>query len=690
VGERIWIDTMNGRFGWLDLVIADPEAFAPYAPYVRNLAVGIALHAETSHQQHRFQVMLAERERIETELRSAHERVAALARFPEENPDPVIRLSGEFTVMYANEAARAAFGPTLREAAPAFLAEPARRALTERRSVRVEIPNGDRVFSFHFAPRGPELNVYAHDVSGIKRAEKALLESEGRYRTLFESIDEGFCIIEVLFDGDRATDYRFLEVNPAFERQTGIKNAAGRRMREIAPEHEEHWFQIYGRIALTGEPRRFENPAEALGRFFDVYAFRTGAPEQRRVAILFTDISERKRAEAALEEANARLREADRRKNDFLGMLSHELRNPLAPIRNSLYILSRAQPGGEQARRALAVIERQVQQTAHLVDDLLDVTRITGGKIRLRRERVELQAVARHAVEDHRDVFAKNGVRLEVVCADEPVVVEADPTRIAQVIGNLLQNAVKFTPRGGQTTVSVERHGGSGVITVRDTGAGIAPDVAPRLFEPFMQAETTLDRSAGGLGLGLALVKGLVELHGGSVSAQSEGLGKGATFVIQLPLETRSAPRLAVVPAAPRREPKRRVLLIEDNIDSAETLKEALELNDHAVEIALTGTDGLEKARSLKPDVIVCDIGLPGMDGFHVAREIRADPDLKQVPLIALSGYAQQEDLEKARQAGFDEHVAKPPDLETLIRMVAEIGSAPAGRAPTLERNDPR
>jgi CheY-like chemotaxis protein/anti-sigma regulatory factor (Ser/Thr protein kinase) len=261
------------------------------------------------------------------------------------------------------------------------------------------------------------------------------------------------------------------------------------------------------------------------------------------------------------------------------------------------------------------------------------------------------------------------------------VFVNADSTRITQVMGNLLQNAVKFTARGGRTTLSVERTDGFGVLTVRDTGAGIAREVMPQLFQPFVQAEKTLDRSAGGLGLGLALVKGLVELHGGTVSAHSDGVGKGATFVARLPLERRRAPRLEIVPTAPAPGPKRHVLVIEDNIDSAETLKEALELNDHVVDIALTGPDGLEKARSLKPDVVVCDIGLPGMDGFQVARTIRSDPHLRAVPLIALSGYAQPEDLEKSREAGFDLHLAKPPELETLERAIAQVQTQGRRRA---------
>jgi two-component system CheB/CheR fusion protein len=403
----------------------------------------------------------------------------------------------------------------------------------------------------------------------------------------------------------------------------------------------------------------------------------------RGAVVIYRDVTEQDRADAERERLMAELRETDARKNHFLAMLSHELRNPLAPIRNSVYILERAAPGGEQARRAQAVIDRQAHHMTRLVDDLLDVTRISRGKIRLQRERFELNALVRRTAEDQRSVFGKAGVALEVHASEHPMEVNGDPTRIAQVIGNLLQNAAKFTPRGGRATLSVRRSGtGSAAIHVRDDGAGIPPDGLARVFEPFVQGDRTLDRSHGGLGLGLALVKGLVELHGGSVVVCSAGTGHGAEFVVRLPLDRAEPPRFIAVPSPMATAPVRRILVIEDNPDAAASLRDVLELNDHLVEVVATGPEGIEKAREFRPDVVLCDIGLPTMDGYEVARLMRSDPSLRSIHLVALSGYASPDDVERAMEAGFDRHLAKPPSLPDLERTLGEV----AASAPSTSR----
>jgi predicted ATPase/signal transduction histidine kinase len=385
-------------------------------------------------------------------------------------------------------------------------------------------------------------------------------------------------------------------------------------------------------------------------------------------------VEEMKRADDALRDREAALKEADRRKDEFLAVLSHELRNPLAPITNSLYILDRAVPGSDQARRAQAVIKRQVEQLSRLVDDLLDVTRISRNKIRLQPQRLELNELARRAIDDHRALFESSGVGLVRNPASGPVLVNGDDIRLTQVIGNLLTNAAKFTPRGGIATisVSVDPAANRAVLRVGDTGIGMSPEVLARMFQPFTQADTSLDRNKGGLGLGLALVKGLVELHGGDVSAYSAGPGRGAEFVVRLPLDAVRITEAQTEPAV-HGQRRLRVLIIEDNMDAADSLREALEFCSHQVTVAHDGPNGLAKTREFKPQVVLCDIGLPGMDGFEVARAFRADDALKGIYLVALSGYASPEDLQRASAAGFDRHLAKPPNLDKLGELLAGV-----------------
>src|SRR6266568_3419018 len=378
----------------------------------------------------------------------------------------------------------------------------------------------------------------------------------------------------------------------------------------------------------------------------------------------------------SLREGKERLEEADRHKNEFLAVLSHELRNPLAPIRNAARLLDLAEPGGEQATRAKAVITRQVDHLSNLVEDLLDVTRISRGKIQLARSRIELTECVRRAIEDHAPELAAREIALELRVEAAPLWLDADPTRIAQVLGNLLQNAAKFTDAHGRVTVAIERDDGEhAVVRITDDGVGIEPEILPKLFEPFMQADESLHRSQGGLGLGLALIKGLVELHGGSVQAHSEGLGCGAEFTVRLPL---AGPSHQAAPEAPARAAPpaaRRVLVIEDNPDSTETLCELLSLAGHEVEIAHDGSAGVEKALASRPDIVVCDIGLPGMSGYDVARAMRAEPSLAATLLVALTGYALPEDRRQALQAGFDHHLAKPVALEELESVLASAAT---------------
>lgn len=375
-----------------------------------------------------------------------------------------------------------------------------------------------------------------------------------------------------------------------------------------------------------------------------------------------------------LREAQARLEEADRRKSEFLAVLSHELRNPLAPVKNSLFVLNRVGSGSEQAVRAREVIGRQIDLLSHLVDDLLDVTRIARGKVKLQLTRVELNELTRRTVEDHRIELESKGLEFGFRGAPGPVHILADPARMAQVISNLLSNAAKFTPSGGCVGIALTRdeEAGQAVLRVTDTGIGIGPDLLPRLFEPFMQADTSLDRSKGGLGLGLALVKGLVVQHGGTVAVRSEGLGRGAEFTVRLPLHV-EAVNDAEASESARQPIRHRIVVIEDNADAAASMREVLELLGHAVSLASDGPSGVARVRTERPTVVLCDVGLPGMDGYAVARAIHADESLRGIHLIAVTGYALPEDLERAREAGFEAHLAKPPDLGKLEALLEAL-----------------
>jgi signal transduction histidine kinase/CheY-like chemotaxis protein len=375
----------------------------------------------------------------------------------------------------------------------------------------------------------------------------------------------------------------------------------------------------------------------------------------------FVDITELKRAVDAL-------REAERRKDEFLAMLSHELRNPLAGLRNSVLVLERASPESDRAQRARAVIRRQADHMGRLVDDLLDVTRIARGKIELRRERTDVRPVVSRAAEDFQAAMDQRGLELRWSVPDEAVWVDADATRLAQIVGNLLANAAKFATPGGRVEVTLRAGEGEARISVRDTGPGIDPALLPRIFEPFVQGETTLARGAGGLGLGLALVKGIAELHGGGVAVASGVNGEGTEFVVRLPLSGAPAARPSPPVAPPRAG--RRVLVVDDNADAAQALADLLALHGHAVEVALDGPTAVARAVATRPEVVLCDIGLPGMSGYEVARALRA-AGVRPLRLVALTGYAQPDDVARVLGAGFDAHLAKPADPDVLTRLLA-------------------
>ncbi len=807
---------------------------------------------------------------------------------------------------------------------------------TERRYDSADIESYDWKIQRITLPDGQfGVVCYFYDITERKQAEEALRASEERYRSLFDSIDEGFCVIEMMFDErENPIDYRFLEVNPTFEKQTGMRGATGKRMRELVPDLESHWFETYGRVALTGEPVRFVNEAKSLGgRWFDVYAFRFGGRDGRKVAVVFNDMTERRAAEEELRESqrflrssldalsghiavldesgrilevneawhrfadenqfagarygigasylrehdppflpecdasaytrgiddviagrrdrfemeypwhspteqrwfvmrvtrfqspgptrivivhdditerklaedaslanerrlrfvmdsmpqkiftarpngdidyfnpiwmdftglsfeqikdwgwnqfihpddleeNARLwrhsiatgeplqfehrfrradgeyrwhlsrghamrdadgkilmwvgsntdtheqmeaanqlrrsaadlSAADLRKNEFLAMLAHELRNPLAPILNAVHLLRLGSDESPLQQQARAMIERQVGQLTRLVDDLLEVSRITTGRVHLRQERIVVSGIVARAAETARPLMDRHRHELTVTVPPQPVWVYADAARLEQVVVNLLTNAAKYTDDGGRVWLSVEREGDEAVMRVRDTGVGIGPELLPRVFELFTQAERSLDRAQGGLGIGLALVQRLVELHGGRVEAYSV-LGQGSEFVVRLPVVPTLAPQPPSAPATTTEanESSLRILVVDDNVDSAESLAMLLEMSRHQVRTAHDGPAALVAALDFRPNVVLLDIGLPIMDGYEVARRMRGQPTLGTVLLIAMTGYGQESDRQLSREAGFDHHLVKPVDFGKLQQILATV-----------------
>ncbi|MEP6847714.1 MAG: PAS domain S-box protein [Acidobacteriota bacterium] len=385
------------------------------------------------------------------------------------------------------------------------------------------------------------------------------------------------------------------------------------------------------------------------------------------------DITERKDLEDELRRYAADLSEADRRKNEFLAMLAHELRNPLAPIRNSIQVL-RATNDGLGA--PLEIMDRQVGQLVRLVDDLLDVSRITSGKIELRRERIDLNAVILHTAEAARPSCESGGVDLEISLPERPIWLIGDPARLTQSIGNLLNNSCKFTDKGGSIHLTLESNDQHALVKVRDTGIGIAPEKLSRIFEMFVQADTSLERATSGLGIGLTLVKNLVEMHGGTVEARSEGLGHGCEFVLELPLvavETPEAKAENLVDEGSKGPAGKKILVVDDNVDSAESLTVLLRLSGHDVRLAHDGIEAVKISDEFRPDVILLDIGLPRLNGYEAARVIRRRPWGDGVQLIALTGWGQKEDRERSKDAGFDIHLVKPVDHDELFKLLSDL-----------------
>jgi PAS domain S-box-containing protein len=456
---------------------------------------------------------------------------------------------------------------------------------------------------------------------------------------------------------------------PRGDEMPGDGSAPEQTMLLTPQEGEERPFDLVASPLRDGE----ENAGTLL-------VLRDAAPrlEAERVR-RESEESARRRIDEELRRRADEIAAADRRKDQFLAMLAHELRNPLAPIRNAVELMRQVETLDSSFQPNREMVERQVKNLARLVDDLLDVSRITQGSIRLRKEPVELRSILERAVDSTRPLVESRGHQLILELPREPIRLDADPTRLEQVVANLLNNAAKYTMPGGHIWLSAELVGKEAVVRVRDNGIGVPPDVLGRVFEPFVQTDGSLARSEGGLGIGLTLVRSLVEMHGGRVEAHSPGLGQGSEFTIRLPARI-AQPADLPIPAAsepavrPLARPLR-VLVVEDNVDAAESLATLLRVWGHDVQVVHDGLQALDAARGRRPEVVLLDIGLPGLDGYQVARRLRDEVGLDNALLVAMTGYGQPEDRRRSREAGIHHHFVKPVEPFVLRTLLADVAS---------------
>jgi signal transduction histidine kinase/ActR/RegA family two-component response regulator len=439
-------------------------------------------------------------------------------------------------------------------------------------------------------------------------------------------------------------------------------------------------------ILLTGSATDSRVTVEAMEMQGNVTMLERPVRLNMLVSVLWTAVQARRRQYelrdriAELQRAQEALREADRRKDEFLATLAHELRNPLAPLRNALELMKQARADSKQMDNARAMMERQVRQMVRLVEDLLDVSRITRNKLELRTRRLDLRSVIEHAVEASRPLFDQAGHTLTVTLPDDPVFLDGDPVRLAQVLGNLLTNACKYTEAGGHVWLTVARSGSEVAVSVRDSGVGIPPEMLPRVFDLFTQVDRSLERSWGGLGIGLSLVKRLVEMHAGTVTARSDGHGRGSDFEIRLPVSSGDGPVTRPASRAEVESPKappHRILVVDDNPDSAESLARLLQHAGNETQVAQDGMEAIERAAAFRPDVILLDIGLPKLNGYDACRRIREQPWGKDMVLVALTGWGQEDDRRRSRDVGFDHHLVKPVEPGDLMKLLSLLRADP-------------
>ena len=514
------------------------------------------------------------------------------------------------------------------------------------------------------------------DLTTQKRAEESLRKSEEQHRSLIEQVRD-YAIFRTDTQGRATTWNRGVQRVLGFEEAEFLGVEVSPRIftpeaiREGVPQKELEEAERTG-VATNNRPMMKKD-----GTRFYAEGMTTALRDEQGELIGFTkvmqDKTEQKQQAEELAEKTRQLAAANKQKDRFLAVLSHELRNPLTPIRTATELICNEEGQIQVVEEACEILQRQVDVMVRLVDDLLEASRITSGKVRLRREILDLREVARRAVDTVGSLAKARGQQLSVSLPDEAIWLDADSVRIEQVIVNLLTNAAKYTPEGGNIWLSVQRQDDTGVVRVRDDGEGISSEVMPTLFTLFSQADRSLDNSAGGMGIGLALVASLVEMHGGTAEAHSEGAGKGSEFVVRLPVSARPASEDESGDAVPHSAASLRVLLVDDNADALKMLSMLLKRSGYDVRAETSGAAGLEAAEEFRPHVIILDIGMPGMNGHEFAQHVRSHPDLQNVRLVAVSGYGQDADRKQSKEVGIDEHLVKPVASDVLIKLLQEF-----------------
>ena len=616
-----------------------------------------------------------------------------LASIVESSEDAIVRKSLDGIVQSWNAAAERLFGYGAAEAVGRHisLVIPPDR-LSEEDEIISRLKAGQRVEHFETVrvrKDGSPVQV-SLTISPIRDADGRIVGASKIVRDITErkateaEREKFFTLVEnstdfiAICDPDAVPIY----VNPAGLKLVGLRSVNDPRARNVRefffPEDQQRIMEeLFPRVVADGHGEievRFRNFDTGAARWMAYKLLKLTDSEGRVVgfATVSQDVTDRRRLEDHLRQLADDLSEADQRKNEFLATLAHELRNPMAPIGNMLEVLKRAGDDGERRTGAIETMNRQLTQLARLVDDLLDLSRITHNRIDLRRERVDLSSVIQQAVLGAQPLADAAGHRIALALSREPIHLHADPVRLTQILGNLLNNSCKYTEPGGSIMVTTARDRADAIITVEDNGAGIPPDKIESIFDMFAQVDRTESTSQGGLGIGLTLVRRLVQLHGGSVEARSAGVGKGSAFVVRMPIG--DAPEAVAAPTVARPTQARRILVVDDNHDAAESLAMLLSITGHETSMAHDGGAAYDCAERERPDVVLLDLGLPTLSGHEVCRRIRQQPWGGEMFLIALTGWGQDEDRQKTRDAGFDGHLVKPVAYDALLKLLDSLG----------------